>query len=90
MVIGSPSSSGSGASTIAAEGVFLPLPAAPVLADGQPGVGDAAAQLLIAQTGQHQVAAALLGIRAARTGQQILAEVIDAQHEAADRPVPPP
>ena len=67
------------------ERVFLPLPAAPVLADRQPRVGDAAAELLIAEAGQHDVAAALLGVGAAGAGQQILAEVIDAQHEAADR-----
>src|SRR5262249_42050945 len=66
------------------EGVFLPLPATPVLAHGQPRVGNAAGKLLGAEADQYDIAGALLGVGAASAGLQILAEMVDPQDETAD------
>src|SRR6516225_832920 len=64
------------------ERVFLPLLAASVLTDRQPGIGDAAAQLLIPQARQHHVSGRFLAGSAAGAGFEGLAKVIDAQDEA--------
>ena len=86
VVIGSPSSSGSGASTTrrvngcswpcwpprffrTASRVFVTLPLS----------------VLVAEAGQHQIAGVLLAPGAAGAGFLVLAEMVDAQHEAAER-----
>src|SRR5271166_6382810 len=64
------------------ERVFLSLLATPMLTNCQPGVGDAAAELLIPQAGQDNISRTLLRGCPAGAGFQVLAKVIDAQDEA--------
>ena len=55
-----------------------------MLAHSQPGVGDGAGELLIAQARQHQIPRAFLGGCAAGAGFEVLAEVVDAQDKAPE------
>ena len=62
---------------------LAPAGAAAALAHGEAGVGDLARNRLVAEQGEHDVGAALLGRAAAGAGLDRLAEMIDAEHQRA-------